>query len=242
MDFDKKSSEFLVMAAAIVPHWLPFIHEDFFSHVRSLCKVQAKGVPKFQRCSDKLKFVLSRMMPQYGIQTVHVVLHKPSMVGTHIGRNPNAMYSYLLKLTLERVSWAVRDRQDGGDPCNGKCRVLFSENAGLAYDKMGEYLAKLKAETGHNHSIKWEFLHLDDAEPQPHQNETCFHFADVAASATFTAFDTANREHGITDDRYIRLLIPGMCRDKKSVYGFKFFPKDAPIDDRELFDVLRLLT
>jgi hypothetical protein len=103
------------------------------------------------------------------------------------------------------------------------------------------HLQKLQREKGHNHSIRWEFLSIADARPEVHANETCYHFADIAASATFSAIDVANRQFGETDDRFLRLLRPAICRDARGRYGFKFFPPSAPISDRPLMEFVHSL-
>jgi hypothetical protein len=184
------------------------------------------------------------LFQHYPIYTVHVGTHKPTLSETHIGRNLTHCYAYLIKLTLERISWWVRDHYQSTDPGNGRCWLVFSENSALPYEAIKDYLAKLRQGRGiYNCRIDWRFISHEDVEIVPHAPETPLHLADIAAGALFQAIDPTKRDHAITDDRFIRNMRDAICRNARQVYGLKIFPREAVerLSERRLLDFVRLL-
>jgi Protein of unknown function (DUF3800) len=157
-NYERGSSEFLVMGAAILPSWLPDIPSEFFEHARQVDRHKVSPIPKFQKCKEKRQWLLTHFFRLYPIHTIHVAVHKPTLFGSHIGRNLNDCYAYLIKLTLERVSWWVRDQHHINDPGNARCRLVFSENEALPYSAIREYLSKLRGRRGmYNCRIEWPY-------------------------------------------------------------------------------------
>ena len=243
-NYDGGSSECLVMGAAITPGWHVDLVQDFFAHAHSVDKRVIDIFPKFQKCTEKRKWLLTSMFHLYPIFTVHVGIHKPTLFGSHIGHDMNACYCYLIKLTLERISWWVRDNLHHDDPGNGRCQLVFSENTALSYDAILEYLRKLKKGQGnYNCRIHWKAFTADDIVVNPHTPESGLHLADIAAGGLFTAIDHSKRDYGITDDRYIRNLRRDIVRNDSQVYGIKIFPKDAVsvLGERGVLDFCKII-
>jgi hypothetical protein len=142
--FDRGSSEFLVMGAAIVPAWLPNIAADYFGHAHDINPKQIAPFPKFQKCGEKNKHVLTTLFPHYPIATVHVGIFKPALMSSYVGNNKNRLYAYLIKLTIERISWFIRDQAHPRDPNSCRCFLVFSENEALPYGSIRDYLFKLR--------------------------------------------------------------------------------------------------
>src|SRR4029079_7311328 len=131
--YDKGSSEFLFMGAEIFPAWIPSLAKTLFEHAREIHPGIAKPCPKFQNCNDRSKHILSSLVAQYPIWTVHIGGDKPALTGKNIGLNKNRLYAYLLKFLLERISWFVRDQNHCHDPANYRCHLVFSKNESLPY-------------------------------------------------------------------------------------------------------------
>lgn len=243
MNYDAGSSEFLVMGAAIFPNWLPTLAADYFAHAHVLDAKHTASFPKFQRCNDRRKWMLTALAQFYAIRTVHVAIHKPTLAGSHIGTNMHDCYAYLIKLTLERISWWVRDQSHPLDPGNGRCCLVFSQNAALPYQSIRDYIARLQARRGrYNCRIDWRFLDPNFA-IVPHASETHLHIADIAAGALYHAVDPTKKTFGITDDRFIRNLRHNICRNRQQVYGLKIFPSTAiqGLRERQLLDFLEVI-
>lgn len=177
---------------------------------------------KFSENNEKDNFVLTQKLGKRGVRLVTVALHKPSLDGSHIRSDPQSEYQYLVKYALERVSWLARDSARGGKPEDNRCKLVFSEQKTYPYEDLCKYLNRLqKPNTKYNCSIEWNYLH-PTIESEKHKNETPIHFADLAASAFHRAIEP--KQHGMTDDRYLRNLLPAVYTRGGKYYGLKLFP------------------
>ena len=220
------SSDFLVMSAAIIPTWWEDRTKDLFDHARTL-RNSTKTFKKFSDLRDNRRHILSSVFPLYPIATCHVALYKPLLGELPIAGDQSKEYAYLLKLTLERISWFVRDQDHPHDPNDRRCRLVFSENRALPYEDIHQYLVWLKIARGaFNCSVNWEFIDTSQIETQPHVDETPIHLADIAASALGFAL---KGNVGTPDDRFIRNISDTIYRRHGRCYGLKFFP--APTEE-----------
>lgn len=220
--YEDGSSEFLIMSAAILPTWWLNVAAPF-DHARLILQ-DGKAFKKYEKISQPRRFLLTNLLKFYPITTIHVALHKPTYEESHIGRNATEEYAYLIKLTLERISWHARDMAHGSDPATGKTALVFSKRDALPYEDIKLYLRRLKRGRGaYNCSVEWAFID-EDFQVQRHTNEQPVHFADIAASGFH---DALKSRHGVPDDRFIRNLGPTIYRRDGKIQGMKFFPSKA---------------
>jgi hypothetical protein len=201
---------------------------DFFDHARDVDPKISTPCPKFQKCGDRAKLTLTSLLYLYPIWTVHVAGHKPSLSNTSLVLNTNSLYAYLIKFTLERISWFVRDQYHCHDPGDCRCHLVFSKNEALPYEDIKAYFRKLRNGGGtYNCRIDWKHI-SDDFETLEHRPDSELHIADIAAGALYHAIDPTKKKYAITDDRPIRNLRHSICRNERQVYGLKLFPSKVP--------------
>lgn len=223
------SSQFITMAAVILPTWQPDLPSELFGHAHAMRKGQKKGKPfkKFSESTEADNFLLTKLFDVYGIKIVQVAFHKPSMKGLWMREHSRSEYCYLCKVTIERVSWYVKESLAPNDPGNGKCSIVFSENKAFPYKAIDDYFQKLKwGQARYNCRIEWDHI-VGNFTTQRHDDESAIHLADIAASALYRACEPSAKNYGMTDDRFERNLLPCLARRPGAVYGFKMFPKEA---------------
>lgn len=218
--FGAGSSQFLGMAAVIVRDSKLAEVMELFDCARSDLN-SAKPFSKFSEESTKGRFLLSRHLGAAKIATCFVGIHKPSMAGSYIRDNHANEYSYLLKMLIERVSWAVRDAKVPVGWQNGKCSLVLSEQRMYPYDEMFDYVRKLRR-GAHNCRAEWDAISGDELAVIKHANEEPIHLADIAASS-FT-FAIEPKSFGMTDDRFFRNFGPTIYQKHGKRFGLKLFP------------------
>lgn len=227
--FGNGSSKFLTMGAAIVPEDQPDIATELFQRARQTAD-RRNAFKRFssRKTRDSDRFILTGLFPQFDIKLVQIGFYKPSLGNNWFRKSFQTEYNFLIKFTLERVSWAVRDAVQATRREPGTCKLVFSESDMQSYDHILEYLSKLKAGRGnYNCSVNWEFVgDLEQAiTVSPHEDETGTHLGDIAASAFHRAIET--KKFGMTDDRFQRRLHPCLYKRNGTIYGLKLFPPDA---------------
>jgi hypothetical protein len=130
--------------------------------------------------------------------------------------DPQAVYLYTLRFTLERLSWIARDRGE-------QIIVTFAHVKNFPYQRLREYLATLR---GIPTSIEWQWIR-DVRINQPNKLEL-LQVADIAASSTLKAFQPDR--HDVTEERYVREL--GTCLYRRppgalTSYGMKVHPSSV---------------
>ncbi|MDG5488472.1 DUF3800 domain-containing protein [Sphingomonas sp. BGYR3] len=221
--FGEGSSQFLAMTAVIV-------RDDWLGQATSIfreCRDAASSdrrYQKFSRESDKNRFLLSQQLGRAKVATVFVAAHKPSMGGTYIRDNHSNEYNYLLKMLVERVSWAVRDAKTLPDRANGPCKLVLSEQRMYPYPEMFDYFRRLRR-CAHNCSAEWSAISNDDPIVTKHEDETPVHLADIAASSFAMAIEP--KMFGMTDDRFLRNLSATIYTRYGKRFGLKLFPDES---------------
>lgn len=222
--FSKGSSQYLVMATVVVRR----CNLEQALNIFSLGKTERdrkKPFKKFSKSSDKDNFVLTKLLGQAPVRIVCIGSHKPSLSGTYIRKNHAQEYNYLLKMIAERASWVTRDAPKRDGQTNSRCQLSLSEMRMYSYDDMASYLRYLRSGDGRfNTRAEWECLD-ESIHVAPHVDEAEHHLADLAASAFARAVEP--KEHGMTDDRFIRNLSPRLYRQNGKIHGIKLFPAQA---------------
>jgi len=219
--YGKGSSQFLAMGAIVLAEADLQSSLSLFSEARTE-RGHAKTFRKFSENNDKDNFVLTKLLSKKSVRFVAVALHKPSLAGSHIRSNPQKEYQYLVKFTLERISWVARDAARGGHPDQNCCRVFFSEQKTYPYEDLCEYLNKLQhGRDRHNCSVEWAYID-EKIGYAKHKNEDPIHFGDLVASAFHRAIEP--KEHEMVDDRFFRNLLPAIYSKNGKRHGLKLFP------------------
>lgn len=223
--FGNGSSQFLVMGAVVVRRVNLDHTIALFAEARDERDKAGKAFRKFARASDKDNFVLTRRLGQKPVRAAFVGFHKPSLEGTFIRDNHGNEYNYMTKFLLERISWIVRDAQSAGG--NHKADIVFSHQDMYPMTELASYIKKLKRGSGrYNTRANWE--HLADIHDEPHRDEGNMHLADLAASSFHMALEP--KQHGMTDERYLRNLLPRLYRGREEKpFGMKIWPEAAVV-------------
>lgn len=219
--YNQGSSHFLAMGAVVYRRSNAGAVLNVFSEGR-LERGKQNTFRKFSKSHDKDNFVLTRGLANKPVKITCVAFHKPSLDGGYVRTDHQKLYNYLLKMTVERISWIARDAEHGVGQDNRRCRLVLSESEMYPVQGMQGYLDRLRA-GDHNTRTAWAFID-QEIEIEPHADEERTHLADLAASAFGAAIEP--KQHGMTDDRFIRNLGPKLYRgDNGTLYGVKLFPK-----------------
>src|ERR1700693_1771256 len=139
--FDKGSSEWFILSAAIVEkdrdhHLIQMVrdtHSDF--------KKPADYVLHFRKLKHNRRLEWIGRIAASVCTVSSVLVHKPSL-DSAIFRPESALYNYATRLLIERISWFCRD--SGG----GQVRMFFSNKANLSYQDLREYIdTRLRADS-----------------------------------------------------------------------------------------------
>jgi len=218
--FAQGSSEFLAMGAIIVRDERLDETMSVFDEGRAE-RESAKQFLKFSEMNDKDRFVLSSLLGKRKVCGCFVAIHKPSMQGSYIRDNHSNEYNYLLKMLIERISWAVRDAATLPNRQNGPCSLVLSEQRMYSYETMFDYIQKLRG-GAHNCRAEWGAISEEEPSVVKHENEQPVHLADIAASAFAMAIEP--KKHGMTDDRFFRNLGGTIYKKHGRHFGLKLFP------------------
>ncbi|SFV32237.1 Protein of unknown function [Devosia crocina] len=146
-----------------------------------------------------------------------VLSFKPTIVDSpkyQIFKQPQHLYNYLVRFTLERVTAAVRKRalQHGH---KAALTVTFSRREGTDYEVMREYLQFLKDGKEVMPSIgriDWSVFDPADIRVENHAVRAGLQLADVVTSATFAAFEPGF--YGHCEEGYCHALRPRYIRNQ----------------------------
>jgi hypothetical protein len=222
--FGNGSSDFLAIGATIIRDELLPGAMSIFDAARESAGSSTK-YKKFSKENGKNRYLLTQKLGTAKLATCLVAIHKPSMQGTHIRDNHANEYNYLLKMLIERISWAVRDARELSGRKNGPCHLVLSEQRMYPYDEMFNYFAKLR-KGAHNCRAEWKWISGEQPEIIRHEDETPVHLADIVASAFAMAIEP--KDHGMTDDRFLRNFAGTIYQKHDKLFGLKLFP------DREM--------
>jgi Protein of unknown function (DUF3800) len=141
------------------------------------------------------------------VTITNVILCKRFLTpGALMASDPQAVYLYTLRFTLERLSWIARDRGE-------QIIVTFAHVKNFPYQRLREYLATLR---GIPTSIEWQWI------------RELLQVADIAASSTLKAFQPDR--HDVTEERYVRELATCLYRRPPGAltsYGMKVHPSSV---------------
>lgn len=179
--------------------------------------------------SDGQKWVICRNIAKSPVRGATIILHKPSFKCDTWHDNHGELYFYANKLLIERISWICRDNYTPSkDSGNGTAEIIFSERKSIQYERFVDYLNKIKGTDTTN--TEWAYIDTNlvtKVEATDAQHQEGLLTADYLASSVGRAIEY--KEHGVFDDRFVRLFRPVIYNHngKYLSYGFKIWPSEA---------------
>lgn len=176
------------------------------------------------------RWLIAKGFSALRIQVVAVAIHKPSLREKGWKVDKDDLYFQASKFLLERISWSCRDahaaQSAGPDPM---VDVVFSKRGKLRYDRLAEYMARLKSDPkAYGTNADWNHLDPQLVRAEPHSDSNACHIAtDHFVSAVGAALE--RKVHGMFDDRYVRIWGDKFYRPKQRVLnnGLKFWPSEG---------------
>ncbi|WP_417585077.1 DUF3800 domain-containing protein [Pelagibacterium sp.] len=123
-----------------------------------------------------------------------VLSYKPTIVDSSkykIFKQPQHLYNYLVRFTLERITAAVRKRAER-EGHEASLMVTFSRRQGTDYDVMREYLELIRDGKEKLYSvgkIDWSVFDPVNIRVENHAVRAGLQLSDVITSATYAAFE-----------------------------------------------------
>ena len=154
---DKKSSEWFIMSAVVVPADKTVIFDNAIAEFRTIVsKHKAKSRNRdigfhFREAKHHDRIAFLRALRGWPFAVMTVATHKPSVrKDTSLSQEKHALFEYTAKLLVERISWYCDDHLQPGT-----VKLVFAERGQLDPDRLVAYFARLKREGG-NHSNSLE--------------------------------------------------------------------------------------
>ena len=166
----------------------------------------------FSDLSHHRRLRLSQVIAGLPITALVVALCKRAG-GPKAPIHADLLYNWMARLVMERLSWYLRDE------ARSVGSLTFAHTKGYKTGKMHDYTQALKDQST---QIDWSFIHTPIRFSNTQTDER-LQVADVVASAAGYAFEP---QHGLTEDRYMRILAPRLWRrfGQLGSYGLKLLP------------------
>lgn len=201
----------------------------------------------FRDFKHEQKVVACQHIAKQPLRAIVVASNKNTII-THprkdLYQDKNALYWYLAKYLLERISHcchALRPRVPEG---NGKVKIIFSTRGGMNYQQFRDYLQKIKDKNTTNperNHINWSVVDIELVENIDHNKRAGLQISDCVVSAVFSALEKAR--YGTYEPRYAltlqKIFYPD--NDDKLNKGFTLVPslnKQSDILDKEQLDFI----
>jgi hypothetical protein len=254
----KGSSEWFMLAAVVIAanreedtvDWVTDIVIDIESKKRSLHYRNFRPHMKMGICRNMAKLKARYFVVAFNKKNMrrHTNLFAERRAELLVGAPQNAfwLYRWAIRVLLEKVSAYVRRKsmRQHGEP--RKVKLEFSENGGLRYDEIKEYLRLLRQHSMQGTQflsygdIDWSAIDIDLLDSFPNDERAGLQLADTVASAFFDACDI--QRNGACFNLPAKALRPRVARKLTGVYagyGVKLMPnwKTAKLrdDQAEIF-------
>jgi len=236
---DKKSSEWFLMSAVVVPSDKAVMFDNALSDFRAIAARNKEKTKNRRRSGfhfrdarhlDRIAFL--RALRGWPFAVITVATHKPSVKkDSSLSQAKHALFEYTAKLLVERISWYCDEHLKPGP-----VRLIFAERGQLDPDRLIAYFGRLKRYGG-NHSIRWNVVDPKALEVAPCAKLTGLQVADAAVSSVEQALELS--WHSTTEHRYVKMWKGRYYRSGVVCggYGLKAFPnwpKENPLIDHRL--------
>jgi hypothetical protein len=235
--FDKGSSEWFVLSAAILPKLTDLTTVKLIDRVRKLLGRKKRDILHFRSMKHEHRLPLINEIQKADLRAITILIHKPSIQNVETFQQKYRLYYYATRLLLERVSWYCRDHR--GHPHTQTARINFSTRTSMKYEDLRDYIKYLKTNTGPlGVQIDWSVI--NSRQITAHSVEKMgSQIADAIASGFFFGLE---KRYNFTEDRYARILKSVIYNHKGRFdgYGIKIWPSEAKAKlGEEQYDWLR---
>ncbi|MCP1337454.1 DUF3800 domain-containing protein [Futiania mangrovi] len=161
------------------------------------------------------------------LRYIAAISHKPSIPeGTY--NTKNALYFYMTRYVIERISWFCRDMRPTVREGDGRVKIVFSRRGGMSYEDFKKYLEILKQSP--QNSIHWPVIDIESIKAEDHSRVAGLQLADCGASAFSCALEPDT--FGNVESQYLAILKRNIYSKNGNFlsYGFKLFPNFQGID------------
>lgn len=163
----------------------------------------------FRKLKHEQKIAVCHSLAAKPFAACVVLSYKPTIIGSpkyEVFKQPQHLYNYLVRFTLERITAAVRKRgkRDGHE---ASLMVTFSRRQGTDYDVMREYLEFIrdgKEKLPSIGRIDWSVFDPANIRVENHAVRAGLQLSDVVTSATYAAFEPGL--YGHCEDGYCSAL------------------------------------
>lgn len=218
------SSRWLVLSALVMRKENDPLVIQTAKQARELLRKPPKHPLHFRELKHEQRVALARLIGQMSCRTVSVLIHKQSIPDPeNFQREAYSLYRYASRLLLERVSWLCRDhrRKEVG---NGQVELIYSNRSAMSYEDLRAYLHQLKQDSERKDvRIEWDVINPAMVRAVNHDQLAGLQLADAVATSVYYAVNA--NIYGDTEERYLKLLLPTIYRQEKSIvgYGLKFW-------------------
>jgi hypothetical protein len=237
--FDRRSSEWFVLSAAIVRQENDLALVKLMKEVRVALGRDPLKPLHFRDLKHHHRVLYIGEIAKGPLKATSILFRKPALISTVL-REPNCLYFYGVRFLFERISWLCRDTfQRSRHAGNGKAEIIFSNRSWMPYAELKSYMDKLRSgATMSDVRIAWDCLE-PEIQTFSHGARAGLQVADAIAGSLYKAVEPVL---GYTEDRYVKMLKPVIYEryGKYQSYGIKVWPKDAAmIESEERFRWLR---
>lgn len=227
---DKKSSEWFLMSAVIVPEDKTVIFDNGLEAFRAIPGTKKTFHFRHSKHLERVAFL--RALRGWPFALITVATHKPSVKkDSSLSQKKHALFDYTAKLLVERISWYC------GDHLNpGQARLIFAERGQLKLERLVAYFRRLK-QYGGNHSIRWGIIDPSRIEVAPTSAHTGLQVADAAVSSVEQALELSR--FSTTEHRYVKMWArryyrAGITCEGHGLKAFPTWPKEKALIDHRL--------
>lgn len=182
-------------------------------------------VMHFRKLTHERRVNLVRTLGRFPMRAVSILIYKPA-IQEPVFRRERYLYSYAVRLLLERISWLCAEKNRIGEG-DGTVRLRFEHRRSTSYQELRSYLSRLRSKDPEETRIAWEVIDIDKVEAHPKDRYFGLQVADAVAGAFFQELE-ANRQ-GWSEGRYcreIKRVVFGRRGNRRS-YGAKVWPPEA---------------
>jgi hypothetical protein len=225
--FGHGSSEWFVLAAAILPHRDEPGTVRLLEQVRTLLHKPPKKPLHFRDIRHEQRLPYLARIACSPVRTVVVLIHKPLLRERQTFQERYRLYFYATRYLLERISWYCRDNP--GFTGDGSAHVVFSNRSGMSYVELRQHLDRLQqgAWQGEDVRIDWSVIRPEQVSALTPGKRAGLQIADALAGSFYYAVEPS--EYGFTEDRYALILKPTVYSRQGQYlgYGLKFWPGEV---------------
>lgn len=195
----------------------------------------------FRDFKHEQKVVVAKEIASMPIRGIVVASNKNTIIShprPDLYEDKNALYWYLAKYLIERISHCCHDLRPKVPEGNGKVKIVFSTRGGLDYQDFRDYLQKIKdgnTNQPETNYINWSVVEIELVENIDHSKNAGLQIADCVTSAFFSGLEKG--KYGTYEPRYAMELKKIMYNKNGNYLNHGVSPVPT-INKKELLNVL----